>query len=488
LIEGYILPLEDMRHKNRLHSWGMFKAHVLRKHNYRADLAFAEDWNLWLRLAKAGYKGTVLKEHLYLQRWHDDNLNVSHRYNYAEMRGNVLDGLGLTEVKRPYRFHLLGLVHLPVSEHYMACAFTQKIVKLSKMLLSLGHEVFLYGAEGSDAPCSEFFETHTLKDIAREWGDGDNRFRIGYDWKKTNFRHDFNKTRAQVTHKFYDNAAAAINKHKQMDDFLLLMQGYYHKPVADRLSLYLTLEPGIGYRGAIFEELPYTAGTFKAFESAYLQNFSYGSANPRESVNGRYYDRVIPNYFEAKDFPYQSKKKDYFFYIGRMIGRKGVHTAIDTTRAIGAKLVIAGQEDDEVPVNRLPPHCKFIGYVDPGQRAEWLGGARGVFVPTKYLEAFGGTNVEAQLCGTPVITTNFGVFPETVVHGVTGFRCNTMADFVEAARNVGSLKPRVIRRHAERYLTSNVKWEFQQWFDDLYQLYLSARDPKWKGRGWSYIP
>lgn len=171
-----------------------------------------------------------------------------------------------------------------------------------------------------------------------------------------------------------------------------------------------------------------------------------------------------------------------------MIGRKGVHTAIDTTRAIGAKLIIAGQEDSEIPISTLPSHCEFIGYVGPEERADLLGHARASFVPTIYLEAFGGTNVEAQLCGTPVITTDFGVFPETVVHGVTGFRCSTLEDFVNAARNVHKLNPKKIRRHAERYLTTNVRWEYQKWFDDLYQLYLSAADPKWKGRGWSYIP
>ena len=92
-IEGYITPLEKLVYRNTLHSWGMFKVHVLRKHNYRTDLEFAEDWNLWLRLVKNGYTGIVLKEYLYLQRWHDDNLNISHKYNYAEMRGGVLEGL-----------------------------------------------------------------------------------------------------------------------------------------------------------------------------------------------------------------------------------------------------------------------------------------------------------------------------------------------------------------------------------------------------------
>jgi glycosyltransferase involved in cell wall biosynthesis len=370
----------------------------------------------------------------------------------------------------------------------MACAFTQKIVKLSKMLLGIGHEVFLYGAESSDAPCTKFFQTHTLEDIRNEWGGGDNRYDIGYDWRRFGFKHDFNAERTATTQKYYEAAAVAINKHKYRDDFLLLMQGFYQKPIADRVGLYLTVEPGIGYRGSIKPGLPYTQGPFRAFESAYLQNFTYGGENPGLSINGSYYDRVIPNYFDPNDFLFQAKKDDYFFYIGRMIGRKGVWTAINTTKAIGAKLVLAGQEDNEIPVSSLPPHCEFIGYVEPEERAEWMGKARAVFVPTLYLEAFGGVNVEAQLCGTPVITTNFGVFPETVVHGVTGFRCNTMIDFVNAAKNVDGLNPKKIRKHAERYLTIDVVWEFQRWFDDLYQLYLSAVDPKWKGRGWSYVP
>jgi glycosyltransferase involved in cell wall biosynthesis len=489
LIQGKIVPLDKLKHKNTLHSWGMFKPHILRKFNYRTELAFAEDWNLWLRIAKAGYTGIILEEPLYLQRWHKTNLNVAHKYNYAEMRGKVLEGM--SPVDRPYRFHLLGLVHLPVSEKYTACAFTQKIVKLSKMLLSLGHEVFLYGAESSDAPCSQFFQTHTLQDIRNEWGGGDNRFDIGYNWKKFGFQHDFNKTRTETTQKYYVAAAVAINKHKFQDDFLMLMQGDYQKPIADKVGLYLTIEPGIGYRGSIppNEKRHYSQGPFRAFESAYLMNFTYGGEHPRESIKGHYYDRVIPNYFEPKDFPFKAKKDDYFFYIGRMIKRKGVRTAEAATQAIGAKLILAGQEDeDEIPISSLAPHCKFIGYVGPDERAELMGHAQAVFVPTIYLEAFGGVNVEAQLCGTPVITTNFGVFPETVVHGVTGFRCNTMNDFVEAARNVHKLDPKKIRKHAERYLTTNVRWEFQQWFDDLYQLYLSAHDSKWEGRGWSYLP
>lgn len=377
------------------------------------------------------------------------------------------------------RFHILGYVHLPVSERYMGCAFTQKVVKLCKMLLSLNHEVYLYGAETSDAPCTEFIQTHTISEIRQTWGDGDNRFDLGYNWKGGQFRHDFNQVRTPLTQKFYDNCVAGINQRKKPDDFLLVMQGYYHKPVADKAGLFLTVEPGIGYRGSYCR--------FKAFESAYMMNYTYGANNPNKAcINGHYYDRVIPNYFDLKDFPFQPKKEDWFLFMGRMIIRKGVWTAVRATEAIGAKLYLAGQQDPEIDIKKLPSNCEFLGYLGAEERSEWMGKARAVFVPTEYLEIFGGVNVEAQLCGTPVITTNFGCFPETVIQGVTGFRCDTLQDFTDACKKVEKLDPKTIRDIAvSRYDMEVVKYDFEKWFKELYQLYLSAQDSKVKA--WSLI-
>lgn len=362
------------------------------------------------------------------------------------------------------RFHLLGLVHLPVSDKYNSCAFTNKIVKLSKMLLDLGHEVYLYGADGSDTPCSEFIKTHSLSDIRQEWGDGDNRFDIGYDWKNEGFRHDFNKERAEVTKKYYQVCIKEINKRKRPDDFLLLTQGYYQKPIADKVNLFLTVEPGIGYRGSFAK--------FRAFESSYLQNFTYGSEHPRECINGNYYDRVIPNYFDDNNFEFHLKKDDYFLYIGRMIKRKGVMTAVKTCKHLNAPLKLAGSG----PLK--PDYGELLGHVSFEQRKPLLAKAKAVFTPTEYLEAFAGTHIEAMLSGTPVITTDFGVFPGTVEQGVTGFRCNTLQDFVDAAGKVDKLDPKLIRKKAEKYLMDNVKLEFDKWFRELYQVWESTVSDK----------
>ena len=173
------------------------------------------------------------------------------------------------KMDKKFRFHILGLNHLPTSERYMACAFTQKNVKMCKMLMDLGHEVYLYGAEGSDAPCTKFIQTHTLKQIREAWGEGDNRFEIGYDWHKKQFKHDINKDPALVTQMARAVAIEEIKKNSKPDDFLLVTQGYYQKPIADAVGLFLTVEPGIGYRGSYAE--------FRSFESTYIQNFTSGS-------------------------------------------------------------------------------------------------------------------------------------------------------------------------------------------------------------------
>jgi len=78
-------------------------------------------------------------------------------------------------MKKKFRFHLLGLAHLPQSRKFFNCAFTQKNLKLAKMLTGLGHTVFFYGSEGSDVKeyCNSenlhFVPTHTIADIRRDY-------------------------------------------------------------------------------------------------------------------------------------------------------------------------------------------------------------------------------------------------------------------------------------------------------------------------------
>ncbi|MCI0393440.1 MAG: glycosyltransferase, partial [Chloroflexi bacterium] len=171
------------------------------------------------------------------------------------------------------------------------------------------------------------------------------------------------------------------------------------------------------------------------------------------------------------DFPYQEEKADYALYIGRLVQRKGVDVAVQVTRELGIPLIIAGQGSLTNPAEGLDirdGHVEFAGAVGPEQRAALLGRARLVLAPTYYIEPFGGVAVEAQLCGTPVLTTDWGAFSETVLHGVTGYRCRTFDDFVWAAGNIERIQPADCRTWAiQNYSMARVQWMFQEFFSKI---------------------
>jgi len=359
-------------------------------------------------------------------------------------------------VRQKKRFHLLGLPHVPTDKgDSLACAFSQKVIKMGKMLKSLGHTVFFYGVEGSDVECDEFIQVSTKKVIKETYGD--------YDMKKVPYKHNIGDLAYKT---FNKNTIPEIKKRMQVDDFLLIPfspQAYI--PILEAFNtsyinmpdkLYLVVEMGIGYNNPICR--------FKVFESSSHMHYNWGL---QKQGNGKWYDVVIPNYFDPDDFCYQDKKSDYFVFLGRVIVRKGIREAIAIINAIGAKLIIAGQNGGE-GINLDHPGVEYIGFVGVEERKKLLANARALFLPTQYVEPFGGVIIEAAFSGTPVITSDWGAFQELVIHNKTGYRCRTLSQFVRAAQNIGRIKPADCYRYAMANFTlDRVKWMYDEYFDML---------------------
>ena len=344
------------------------------------------------------------------------------------------------------RFHILGLPHTVSSKEFNACAYTQKVVKFGKMMTERGHTVIHYGHEDSDLECDEHVTVTTNADLQKAYGN--------HDWHKTFFKYNV-YDHAYKT--FYKNAIREIGKRKQKDDFLLAFWGQGVRPVCDAHEHdMIIVEPGIGYGEGHW-------APYKVFESYAIYHAYYG-IKACGSIIQDWRDIVIPNYFDQADFKYNSKKEDYFLYLGRIHAGKGVNAAIQATERAGVKLVIAGQIHPDFVV---PPHVEHVGYADTEKRKQLMSNARASFLPSLYLEPFGGVQIENLLSGTPTITTDWGAFAENNIQGVTGFRCRTMADFVESIHRIDEIKPKNCRIYGENFTLERVGKMYERYFTDI---------------------
>jgi glycosyltransferase involved in cell wall biosynthesis len=349
------------------------------------------------------------------------------------------------------RFHVISLPHTQTTKEYSLCAYTEKVRKFSNMMTKLGHEVYLYSSEENEAECTEHITIVTKKEQKKWFGD--------YDFRKQFFNIDWDSGKEHWT-KSNDKAIQEIGKRLKPKDFICVIAGICQKQIADAFPAVMSVEFGIGYSG-VFSD-------YRVFESYAWMHSVYGAySNPNEimSVQGKFYDAVIPNYFEVEDFPYSAKKDNYYLYIGRLTSLKGYDLVTQVCEKLKLRLIIAGQGEP-------PDYGEYVGTVGPKERGKLMSKAKAVFAPSLYLEPFGGVTAEAMLCGTPIITTDWGAFSENNIQGVTGYRCRTFKEFCQAAKDVNKLDNKFIREYAvSKFSTDVVALEYEKYFKRLLTLW-----------------
>lgn len=353
------------------------------------------------------------------------------------------------------RFHLLALPNAQTTRAYSLDGFSQATIRFARMLKDLGHVVFLYASEENEAPCDELVTVIKKEEIETLLGVNGTPYQYAYIeawspiWQLANAR-----------------MIKEIAKRKQPRDFLCLIGGASQKSVCDAHPDLMAVEYSIGYKGSF--------AAYRVFESHAWRHYTYGMQGIDD---GRFFDEVIPIFYDPAEFPFRSRhtKERFALYAGRLIQRKGLEIACRAAQLAGLPLKIVGHGDTSLVTHG----AEYLGALDVDARNDVMARAAVALCPTIYIEPFNQVAVEAQLCGTPVVATDWGGFTETIEAGVTGYRARYLGEFVDALRAALFLDPAAIRQRAiARYSMHVLKHDYQRYFERLSLLW---------GRGWDTV-
>lgn len=319
--------------------------------------------------------------------------------------------------------HILTSSQKPVHIDNRTDAFAVGAVKFIENMQRHGWDCVHYGIPGCQVDCDVFMALDFLSED-----------------KKENMR------------RYNENAGEEIKRRKKPGDMIMCFYGWGNQQAAEMNKDLPIVEPYVAYdHTAVF-------APYRVFSSYAAQHMYYG--HHKMLMNPSWFDAVISNGFTPSEFEFATEKHDYVLYFGRVIESKGVRDCIQATERTGDKLIIAGPGTlESLGYESVPDHVTFVGLCNAEQRKDLMKNAKAIFGPTHYVEPFGNMVIEGYFSGTPAITTDWGGFVDTVVNGVTGYRCRSMREFECALKNIHNIDPHACRKFAEENYSEEVVYK-----------------------------
>ena len=324
------------------------------------------------------------------------------------------------------RLHLPAIPYTITRSEYTHCAFTERVQKFSPMMRSLGFEVYHYGVESSQSGATQNFDLMTkdewtsLRIHTIQWLNPKLTLEEATE-KNSDPKLDMSELsnwNSPLTKEFNKRLRVKLqeNYRSQKTDIICVPLAKTHID-AINLDKQLTVEISIGYSGSFLN--------YRIFASYSWMSRTLGV----ENTNPTNYWFVIPYYFDINDFKLSLNPNPLRIgYLGRLTSLKGCGIIGEIAKKFpNIEFVLCGSGD---PAHFLKaPNIVYKSPIHGKERSEYLGSCVAFLHLAKYNEPFGCAPVEAQLCGTPVICSDWGGMVETVEQFKTGLRGHTLADY-----------------------------------------------------------
>jgi glycosyltransferase involved in cell wall biosynthesis len=164
--------------------------------------------------------------------------------------------------------------------------------------------------------------------------------------------------------------------------------------------------------------------------------------------------RYVLNGIDPADCSFSRTKADFILFMAsaERATVKGLSIAITVSERMGVRLVVAGTGTTYEAIKRIAGICRdagaeYVGDVRGAAKAELLGAAKALILPTQATEGCPLTLIEALMSGTPVIASAVGGISEVVSPDV-GFVCASEDEYFHAVERLDEISPDRCRQHA----------------------------------------
>jgi len=330
------------------------------------------------------------------------------------------------------RLHIPAIPYTITRSEFSHDAYTGKVQRFSPMMRSRGFEVYHYGVETSESGATKQIDIMTKQEWTelriKTWQFLD----ASLNWEQATQKNNDPTIIVSALSNWCSPLAIEFNKRFRealqknyrscQTDIVCLPLGKTHLTAIEGLDIVLC-ESGIGYSDSF--------ANYRIFESHTWMSHTLA----KEDKQPQNYWFVVPNYYDTQEFTLSLVPKNpiRIGFMGRISDFKGCRVISEIARRfLNIEFVICGQGD---PAPYLTsPNMRYLPPLHGSQRSDFMGSCTAFLHLPIYDEPFGGAAVEAQLCGTPVISTDWGAMTQTIEQFKTGLRGHTLADFCKGVQ------------------------------------------------------